>query len=66
MGSKKDLADSIAFLAEHKITPVVSHVLNGLEEFERGFDLMKRGEQFGKIVIDLGAGKSAVRGGAKL
>jgi D-arabinose 1-dehydrogenase-like Zn-dependent alcohol dehydrogenase len=51
MGSLKDLADATMFMSEHRIVPVVSHVLDGLEAAEEGFELMKRGDQFGKIVI---------------
>ncbi|KAG2106766.1 uncharacterized protein F5147DRAFT_746199 [Suillus discolor] len=51
MGSLKDLTDATTFMSEHRIVPVVSHVLEGLEAAEEGFELMKRGDQFGKIVI---------------
>ncbi|KAI6129602.1 hypothetical protein EV401DRAFT_751750 [Pisolithus croceorrhizus] len=53
MGSLKDLKEATAFMAEHQIVPVVSHVLQGLEAAEEGFLLLQRGEQFGKIVIRL-------------
>ena len=55
MGSHKDLIDATRFLAEHRIVPIVSHVLDGLQSAEQGFELMKRGEQFGKIVIKVEA-----------
>ncbi|KIJ61516.1 hypothetical protein HYDPIDRAFT_115660 [Hydnomerulius pinastri MD-312] len=51
MGSHQDLRDATNFMAEHHIVPVVSHVLDGLGAADEGFDLMKRGDQFGKIVI---------------
>lgn len=51
MGSLKDLADATMFMSEHRIVPVVFHVLDGLEAAEEGFELMKRGDQFGKIVV---------------
>lgn len=51
MGSRQDLIDATAFLDTHKITPVVSHVLPGLESAEQGFELLQSGEQFGKVVI---------------
>lgn len=53
MGSLEDLKDATAFIAERQIVPVVSHVLHGLEAAEDGFSLLRRGEQFGKIVIRL-------------
>ncbi|KAJ7681634.1 NAD-P-binding protein [Mycena rosella] len=55
MGSRADLAAATAFIARHKIVPVVSAVLPGLEAAERGFEMMKTGEQFGKIVVRIGA-----------
>jgi D-arabinose 1-dehydrogenase-like Zn-dependent alcohol dehydrogenase len=53
MGSRQDLIDATNFIAQHRVVPVVSHVLDGLESAEEGFKLMERGDQFGKIVIRL-------------
>ena len=53
MGSVKDLQDATQFVAEKRITPIVSHVLDGLQSAEQGFELMQRGGQFGKIVIKM-------------
>ncbi|TFK20539.1 NAD(P)-binding protein [Coprinopsis marcescibilis] len=53
MGSHKDLEDATAFLTEHKIVPVISQVLDGLESAEQGFQLLNRGDQFGKVVIKI-------------
>lgn len=54
MGSVKDLQDATRFLAENKITPIVSHFIDGLQNAEQGFELMQRGGQFGKIVVNMG------------
>ena len=51
MGSHQDLIDATKFLEEHRIVPIVSHVLDGLEAAEQGFEIIQRGDQFGKIVI---------------
>ncbi|KAH9958339.1 NAD-P-binding protein [Russula dissimulans] len=51
MGSKADLQAATDFIAQHRITPIVSRVLDGLENAEEGFDLLSRGDHFGKIVI---------------
>lgn len=51
MGSHRDLADATQFLAKHRIVPVVSHILDGLESAEEGFKLIEKGQQFGKVVI---------------
>jgi D-arabinose 1-dehydrogenase-like Zn-dependent alcohol dehydrogenase len=51
MGSTQDLLDATKFMTEHKLVPIVSDVLDGLEAADQGFDLMKSGDQFGKIVI---------------
>ncbi|KAG6876942.1 hypothetical protein C0993_011856 [Termitomyces sp. T159_Od127] len=55
MGSHQDLIDATDFMAEHRIIPVISHVFEGLEAAEQGFETMKRGEQFGKIVVKIGS-----------
>ncbi|KAK7693879.1 hypothetical protein QCA50_003452 [Cerrena zonata] len=51
MGSHKDLIEGTEFLAKHKIVPLVSHILNGLESAEEGLSVIAKGEQFGKVVI---------------
>ncbi|KAI0819102.1 NAD(P)-binding protein [Irpex lacteus] len=51
MGSHQDLIDATNFIAEHKVVPIISHVLDGLESAEEGFQLIGKGEQFGKVVI---------------
>ncbi|KAJ6462464.1 hypothetical protein C8R45DRAFT_1064429 [Mycena sanguinolenta] len=56
MGSRADLVAATAFLAQHKIIPVVSVVLPGLEAAEEGFQMMEKGSQFGKIVVKVGNG----------
>ena len=62
MGSYQDLVDATRFMAEHAIVPVVSHVLEGLGSAEQGFELMKHGSQFGKIVVRMEAnGQAAAR-----
>jgi len=53
MGSEKDLKDATEFIAKHKVKPIVSHTLDGLESAEEGFELLKTGDQFGKIIIKL-------------
>lgn len=51
MGSHKNLVEATRFLSEHKIVPIVSHILNGLESAEEGFQLIEGGDHFGKVVI---------------
>jgi NADPH:quinone reductase-like Zn-dependent oxidoreductase len=53
MGSHKDLVDATAFLSDHRIVPVVSHVIDGLEHVEEGFELIREGRHFGKVVIKI-------------
>ena len=53
MGSKADLQAATDFITQHQITPVVSHVIDGLERAEEGFRHLARGDRFGKIVIRL-------------
>ena len=51
MGSHKDLIEATEFLADHKIDPLVSEVLEGLDNINKGFEIMEKGSQFGKIVV---------------
>ncbi|KIP08891.1 hypothetical protein PHLGIDRAFT_116893 [Phlebiopsis gigantea 11061_1 CR5-6] len=51
MGSHQDLIDATKFLAHHRIVPIVSRVLDGLESAEEGFQILERGDHFGKVVI---------------
>ena len=53
MGSRADLAAATAFMAEHRIVPIVSTVLDGLAAAEEGFQLLEQGDHFGKIVIQI-------------
>ncbi|SDA03037.1 BZ3500_MvSof-1268-A1-R1_Chr11-1g03271 [Microbotryum saponariae] len=54
MGSREEFFESVKFTDRHGIRPVVADVLDGLEEAEKGFEILKNGSQFGKIVIYLG------------
>lgn len=58
MGSHKDLVDATNFITTHRIVPTVSAVLDGLESAEEGFELIRRGKQFGKVVIRMRHGAS--------
>lgn len=59
MGSRKEFKDMVAFVNEKKIKPVVSRVVKGLDnlgEINELFDEMKKGSQFGKLVVEIGGG----------
>ena len=55
MGSRKEFAEMVAFVKEKKLTPVVSRVVQGLDldAIDGLFEDMKKGSQFGKLVIEL-------------
>jgi D-arabinose 1-dehydrogenase-like Zn-dependent alcohol dehydrogenase len=53
MGSRQDLINATNFIVQHNIVPVVSHILHGLQAAEEGFQLLRRPERFGKIVIKI-------------
>jgi D-arabinose 1-dehydrogenase-like Zn-dependent alcohol dehydrogenase len=65
MGSRKEFKDMVAFVGEKKITPIVSKIAKGgldnLKEIDGLFDEMKKGSQFGKLVIEI-----QVKGSSKL
>lgn len=65
MGSHKDLIDATNFIAEHRLVPVVSDILDGLESAEEGFELINKGQQFGKVVIRIRQ-REATAGNARL
>ena len=53
MGSRKEFADMVSFVREHKIRPVVSRCVTGLDvaKVDELFEDMKSGSQFGKLVV---------------
>lgn len=62
MGSRKEFKEMIEFVNEHKIKPVVSRVVKGIdniEGIEELFEEMKKGSQFGKLVIEIKGGKES-------
>ncbi|TGJ87779.1 hypothetical protein E0Z10_g992, partial [Xylaria hypoxylon] len=56
MGSRQEFRDMVAFVREHKIRPVVSRVVKGLDnmkEIEELYEEIREGRQFGKLVIEI-------------
>lgn len=56
MGSRAEFRDMVKFVAEKKLTPVVSKTVKGLgnlEGIDALFEDMKKGVQFGKLVIEV-------------
>lgn len=62
MGSREEFRQMVAFVNDMQIKPVVSRVVQGLDnikEIDELFDDMKNGTQFGKLVVELSnSGKS--------
>jgi zinc-binding alcohol dehydrogenase/oxidoreductase len=52
MGSDEDFANMLAFVIQHQITPIVDKVF-AFNEAVDAFERMKKGEQFGKIVVEI-------------
>ncbi|KAF9934932.1 hypothetical protein BGZ65_003569 [Modicella reniformis] len=52
-GSRYEFEQMLEFVNEHKLKPVVSQVWQGLESAEEAFEAMKKGSQFGKLVLSL-------------
>ena len=62
MGSRKEFRDMVAFVKEKKIRPIVSRVVKGLDnikEIDTLFDDIKKGSQFGKLVIEIADGSNS-------
>ncbi|MCJ1264732.1 hypothetical protein MMC22_004607 [Lobaria immixta] len=56
MGSRKEFAEMVQFVREHKIRPVVERIVEGIDNLDGINDLfqdMQRGKQFGKLVIQI-------------
>ncbi|KAK4699127.1 hypothetical protein P7C70_g7138, partial [Phenoliferia sp. Uapishka_3] len=53
MGSRAEFIAAVKFIEKHEIRPVVYKVIDGLARAEEGFEIMKQGGQFGKIVISV-------------
>jgi D-arabinose 1-dehydrogenase-like Zn-dependent alcohol dehydrogenase len=52
MGSDQDCLDMLDFVNKHRLTPVVDKIF-GLNEVNEAWEYMSRGQQFGKVVIDI-------------
>jgi NADPH:quinone reductase-like Zn-dependent oxidoreductase len=52
MGTLEEFGKMLAFVDEHKIKPIVDHVME-LEKVNEAMDRMDKGDQFGKIVLRL-------------
>jgi D-arabinose 1-dehydrogenase-like Zn-dependent alcohol dehydrogenase len=61
IGSRKEFKDMIDLVKAKRVKPVVSRTVKGLdiEQIDGLFDDMKKGSQFGKLVVDLSAGGSS-------
>jgi NADPH:quinone reductase-like Zn-dependent oxidoreductase len=62
MGSRDEFRQMVAFAAEHAITPVVSRAVCGLDDvaaIDGLFEDMRKGAQFGKLVVVFDQGESA-------
>jgi D-arabinose 1-dehydrogenase-like Zn-dependent alcohol dehydrogenase len=56
MGSRKEFAEMVQFVSEKSIRPVISRVVKGIDDLSALDGLwedMKKGDQFGKLVIEL-------------
>jgi D-arabinose 1-dehydrogenase-like Zn-dependent alcohol dehydrogenase len=55
MGSRKEFADMMEFIRTKHIRPIVSRAVQGLElgPIDSLFEEMKKGSQFGKLVVEI-------------
>ncbi|KAI9021751.1 hypothetical protein CLU79DRAFT_753053 [Phycomyces nitens] len=54
LGSRKEFKEMVDFVDQHKIKPVVSYTWHGLSmaSMDSAIDVMRRSDQFGKLVIE--------------
>ncbi|CAG7923643.1 unnamed protein product [Penicillium olsonii] len=53
-GSRREYAEMLHYVSEHKILPIVSKVVRGIKDLsalDELFAVMQKGEQFGKLVV---------------
>lgn len=56
MGSRREFKEMVEFVNQKKLRPVVSRVVSGIDDLEAIdglFEDMKKGSQFGKLVIEI-------------
>ncbi|GAA6010903.1 hypothetical protein JCM10207_003982 [Rhodosporidiobolus poonsookiae] len=53
MGSREEFKRAVEFVKEHRVEVVVDTVLEGMDKAEDGFQLLKKGGQFGKVVLTI-------------
>jgi D-arabinose 1-dehydrogenase-like Zn-dependent alcohol dehydrogenase len=55
MGSRREFAEMMEFVRDHNVRPVIDDVVPGLDldKIDSMFDTMKRGQQFGKLVVQI-------------
>ncbi|OCL09010.1 NAD(P)-binding protein [Glonium stellatum] len=58
MGSRKEFSDMVEFVKAKNLKPIVSRTVQGLdiEAIDGLFDDMKKGSQFGKLVVEISRG----------
>ncbi|KAH9811797.1 hypothetical protein DFH28DRAFT_900215 [Melampsora americana] len=59
MGSLSEFQQMINFIEQHQIEPVVYKTLIGFESVEEGFEILKNGQQFGKVVVEISKGETS-------
>ena len=62
MGSRREFAEMVAFVADKKLKPVVSRVVRGIDNhsgIDGLFDDMKNGSQFGKLCVEIASDDDA-------
>lgn len=55
LGNSVEFKEMVEFVEKYKIKPIISRIVHGLDNFEEAFEDMRKGDQFGKLVIDVGS-----------
>ncbi|KAG9050146.1 hypothetical protein FS837_007445 [Tulasnella sp. UAMH 9824] len=59
LGSQKELEEATQFIAQHKIKPIISEIIEGLDDAYKAFDLLQKGTVMGKIVVRISSPEGA-------
>jgi len=65
MGTDEEWRSMLAFMEQHKIVPLVDHVID-FDDYERAFSILAQSQQMGKVVLAIGREIKSQAKGAKL
>lgn len=53
MGSLAEFKQMVRFVEDYQIQPIIFKTLSGFKDAAEGFEIIKKGQQFGKVVVKI-------------